>query len=94
MKLVSSIFNVNFQWLETGKGEMFYADTEREIEEIVSLYKRLSPFFRKFIVRQLYDLVELKKHTLGCAMVAATGIPEFYSTRFGLTKLFIYHSFG
>jgi transcriptional regulator with XRE-family HTH domain len=60
MKLVSSIFNVNFQWFETGEGEMFYADMEREIEEIISLYKRLNPFFRKFILRQLYDLVEFK----------------------------------
>ena len=60
MKLVSSIFNVNLQWLETGEGEMFYTDTEREIEEIVSLYKRLTPFFKKFIIRQLYDLIEFK----------------------------------
>jgi len=60
MKLVSSFFNVNLQWLETGEGEMFYTDTEKEIEEIISLYKRLNPFFRKFILRQLHDLVEFK----------------------------------
>jgi transcriptional regulator with XRE-family HTH domain len=60
MKLVSSIFNVNLQWLETGEGEMFYTNTEKEIEEIISLYKRLSPFFRKFIIRQIHDLIELK----------------------------------
>jgi len=57
MKLVSSIFNVNLQWLETGEGEMFYTDTESEIEEIVNLYKQLNPFFKKFILRQLKDLV-------------------------------------
>jgi len=60
MKLVSSIFNVNLQWLETGEGEMFYNDTEREIEEIINLYKRLNPFFKKFIIRQLNDLIEYK----------------------------------
>jgi transcriptional regulator with XRE-family HTH domain len=60
MKLVSSIYNVNLQWLETGEGEMFYANTEKEIEEIISLYKRLNPFFRKFIMRQLHDLIEFK----------------------------------
>ena len=60
MKLVSSIFNVNLQWLETGEGEMFYNDTEREIEEIISLYKRLNPFFKRFIIRQLRDLIEFK----------------------------------
>ena len=60
MKLVSSIFNVNLQWLETGEGGMFYTDTEKEIEEIISLYKRLNPFFKNFIVRQLRDLTEFK----------------------------------
>jgi len=60
MKLISSIFNVNMQWLETGEGEMFYTDMEKEIEEIISLYKRLNPFFRKFIIRQLRDLIEFK----------------------------------
>ena len=39
---------------------MFYTDTEQEIEEIISLYKRLNPFFKKFIIRQLYDLIEYK----------------------------------
>jgi len=39
---------------------MFYSNTEKEIEEIISLYKRLNPFFRKFILRQLYDLIEFK----------------------------------
>jgi len=60
MKLVSSTYNVNLQWLETGEGEMFYSNTEKEIEEIISLYKRLNPFFRKFIMRQLHDLIEFK----------------------------------
>ena len=60
MKLVSVIFNVNIKWLETGEGEMFYTDTEKEIEEIIGLYKRLNPFFKKFIIRQLHDLIEYK----------------------------------
>jgi len=60
MKLISSIYDVSLQWLETGEGEMFYTNTEKEIEEIISLYKRLNPFFRKFIMRQLHDLIEFK----------------------------------
>ena len=61
MKLVSSVFNINLNWLETGKGEMFQLDTENEITEIISLYKRLNPFFKKFIIRQLYDLIDYKE---------------------------------
>ena len=60
IKLVSSTFNVNIQWLETGEGEMFYTDTEKEIEEIISLYKKLNPFFKKFIIRQISELIEYK----------------------------------
>ena len=60
IKLVSSIFNINAQWLETGEGEMFYSDTESEIAEIIGLYKKLNPFFKKFILRQLQDLLEYK----------------------------------
>ncbi|MCL2791538.1 MAG: hypothetical protein FWD87_00455 [Spirochaetaceae bacterium] len=44
----------------TGKGDMFYTDTEKEIEEIISLYKRLNPFFKEFMLRQLRDLIEYK----------------------------------
>jgi len=60
MKLVSNLFNINLQWLETGEGEMFYTDTEKEIEEIISLYRKLNPFFKKFILRQIQDLIEYK----------------------------------
>jgi len=60
MKLVSSIYNVNIKWLETGEGEMFYSCNEKEIEEIIDLYKKLNPFFKKFIIRQIQELIEYK----------------------------------
>jgi transcriptional regulator with XRE-family HTH domain len=60
MKLGSSTFNIDLHWLETGEGEMFYIDTENEIAEIISLYKRLNPFFKGFIMRQLRDLIEFR----------------------------------
>lgn len=58
IKLASSIFGISIRWLETGEGAMFYHDTEQEIEEIISLYKQLNPFFRQFIIRQLRELIE------------------------------------
>ena len=60
MKLVSSVYDVNLYWLETGEGEMFYNNTEKEIEELISLYKKLNPFFKKFIIRQIRGLLEYK----------------------------------
>jgi len=62
MKLVSSTFDINLQWLETGEGEMFYTCAEKDVEEIISLYKKLNPFFKKFIIRQLHDLIEYKEY--------------------------------
>ena len=53
MKLISAGFNVNLHWLETGKGAMFSDKPEQDIREIVGLYKRLNPFFKKFIIKQL-----------------------------------------
>jgi transcriptional regulator with XRE-family HTH domain len=63
IKQVSSIFGISIRWLETGEGEMFYHDTEQEIEEIISLYKQLNPFFRQFIIRQLRELIEYEAPT-------------------------------
>jgi len=60
MKLVSSIYDVNIQWLETGEGEMFYSCSEKDIDEIIDLYKKLNPFFKKFIIRQIRELTEYK----------------------------------
>jgi len=62
MKLVSSIYNINLHWLETGEGEMFYSSSEKDIEEIISLYKKLNPFFQKFIIRQIQELIEYKQN--------------------------------
>ena len=61
MKLVSSIFNVNLQWMETGQGEMFSGKPDQDIKEIIDLYKRLNPFFRKFIIKQLRELIKYKE---------------------------------
>jgi len=60
MKLISSEFDINLHWLETGEGEMFYNSSEKDIEEIITLYKKLNPFFQKFIIRQIRELMEFK----------------------------------
>jgi len=60
MKLVSNTFNVDLEWLETGKGTMFSSETDQEVNEIINLYKQLNPFFRKFIIKQLRELSKFK----------------------------------
>ena len=61
MKLISSIFDVNLQWLETGEGEMFSNKPDHDVKVIIELYKKLNPFFKKFIIRQLRELVKFKE---------------------------------
>jgi len=58
MKLISSIFNVNLHWLETGQGDIFSDKPEQDIREIIDLYKKLNPFFKKFIIKQLRYLIK------------------------------------
>ena len=58
MKLISSNFNVSLEWLETGQGEMFSGKPEQDVREIIDLYKKLNPFFKKFIIKQLRELIK------------------------------------
>ena len=58
MKLIAAGFNVNLLWLETGKGVMFSDKMEQDVREIVQLYKKLTPSFQKFIIRQLRYLIK------------------------------------
>ena len=59
MKLISAVFNVNLYWLETGKGVIFSDKPEQDIREIVGLYKKLNPFCKKFIIKQLQYLIKI-----------------------------------
>ena len=58
MKLISAVFNVNLHWLETGQGAIFSDKPEQDIREIIDLYKKLNPFFKKFIIKQLRYLIK------------------------------------
>jgi len=61
--LVSNAFGVNLAWLETGQGEMFYDETEQDVKEIIDLYRKLNPFFKEFIIKQLRELVEYNENS-------------------------------
>ena len=65
IKLINLTTGISRKWLETGEGEMFgqdtgnktEQDTEQEIEEIVSLYRQLNPFFKGYFKRQLQEII-------------------------------------
>lgn len=61
-KLVAVTFGINEEWLHNGTGEMIADENPGyEIQEIVELYKQLSPYFNAYFRRQLRDLMEYEK---------------------------------
>lgn len=65
-KLVAVTFGINEEWLHNGTGEMIATDNpDYEIQEIVELYKQLSPYFKAYFRRQLKDIMEYEKLNRG-----------------------------
>jgi transcriptional regulator with XRE-family HTH domain len=62
IKLICAAFNVNEQWLRTGKGEMF--GSSRYVKELLDIFERLSPDTQDFLMemaRYLLRIQEKKK---------------------------------
>ncbi|GHV86819.1 hypothetical protein AGMMS50255_1150 [Spirochaetia bacterium] len=61
-KLVAVTFGINEEWLQNGTGEMIADENpDYEIQEIVELYKQLSPYFKNYFRRQLKDIMEYER---------------------------------
>ena len=63
IKMINLTTGISSKWLETGKGEMFASETDKEIEEIVNLYRQLNPFFKGYFKRQLLDIINYENST-------------------------------
>ncbi|MDR0301208.1 MAG: helix-turn-helix domain-containing protein [Treponema sp.] len=62
---ISKIYNVNKEWLLTGKGGMF--DTEPpdvKQEELIGIFKRLNGHFQGYILDQVRHLDKIQKKEL------------------------------
>jgi transcriptional regulator with XRE-family HTH domain len=58
VKIINLATGISARRRETGEGDMFSPpDAHAEIEEIVSLYRQLNPFFKSFFKRQLIDII-------------------------------------
>ncbi|MDR2534761.1 MAG: helix-turn-helix domain-containing protein [Treponema sp.] len=60
IKLISSSFKVNSEWLKTGEGEMFCQNPDEEFTKLVSLYKELASEFQDYILKQIDLLLEIQ----------------------------------
>ena len=65
-ELISTKYNVNKDWLITGKGEMFSGPApDVELEQLIEIYKELDPLFREYIILQIKQLLGVQKRSGG-----------------------------
>jgi transcriptional regulator with XRE-family HTH domain len=61
IKLIADTFNVNEAWLQSGAGEMFKGDEDRELQEILGLFDQLHPRLKELVIKQLEVLLDLNR---------------------------------
>ena len=54
IQLICSQYNVNKEWLKTGKGEMFFSEEKPDIrlEHLIDMYKKLNKPLQDYLVDQ------------------------------------------
>jgi len=63
-ELISNKYNVNKEWLVTGKGDMFYeTPPDVEMEQLVNIIRELDPLFREYIITQIKSLASLHRES-------------------------------
>ena len=63
IQLISTQFNVNKEWLKTGKGEMFSAPPpDFRLERLIDIYNELDGTLRDCIVEQSSILLKLQRN--------------------------------
>jgi len=61
-ELIATKYNVNKEWLLTGKGEMFSGPAPNvELEQLIEIYKELDPLFKEYIMLQIKQLLNVQK---------------------------------
>jgi hypothetical protein len=62
IELISTKYNVNKDWLKTGKGEMFGGEPpDTELNQLIEIYKELDPLFKEYISLQIKQLLAVQK---------------------------------
>lgn len=56
---ICSKFNVNEEWLKTGKGEMFNIEDEK-FDQFFNIYNNLSDPLQEFLLNQAKELLKLQ----------------------------------
>ena len=61
IELVSSVYEVNKNWLRTGKGKMFDGKKiDTQLEEMNILFNQLNQHFKSYVLTQIKQLIKLQ----------------------------------
>jgi transcriptional regulator with XRE-family HTH domain len=63
IKLICSSFNVNEQWLRSGKGEMFSRNGDEQNVRLLGLFKELEPWYQSYIFKEIGLLLKMQEDT-------------------------------
>ena len=59
---ISKVYNINKEWLATGKGKMFDKEPpDVKLEELIGIFKRLNGHFQGYILDQVRLLEKAQK---------------------------------
>lgn len=63
LNLISILYNINFEWLKYGKGEIFAQNKSLEVQNIIDILNSLDKDHQKaalVLLKELYDLNKKK----------------------------------
>ena len=61
LKLICKSFNISEEWLKTGNGEMFLEEPNKELEELLNVFDKLTPALQEYLLKQARELLELQE---------------------------------
>jgi transcriptional regulator with XRE-family HTH domain len=61
IQLISTTYGVNEEWLRTGQGDIFGHYDDFELEQLISIYKKLDADLQHYVIKQLNVLLELQE---------------------------------
>lgn len=60
--LICQTYNVNEKWLRTGEGEMFIEKPDRQLDELLEIYDKLTPALKSFLLNHAKEIRELHEN--------------------------------
>jgi transcriptional regulator with XRE-family HTH domain len=60
---ICKVYNVNKDWILTGKGEIFNTKPpDVRLQELIDIYKRLNPYFQGYIIDHIRNLEKIQNN--------------------------------